>query len=85
MTCLNVISKADFDHRQEIIKESNADSMNLLNHVVDFIRTGTGILDYRIRISHGKTKGTGEGKDIDISGEDLRRYPGLDELLREHL
>ena len=33
--------------------------MNLLNHVVDFIRTGTGMLDYRVRISHGKTKGTG--------------------------
>ena len=29
---------------------------NVLNHVVDFIRTGKGKLDYRVRISHGKKK-----------------------------
>ena len=82
MSCLNIISKADFDDRQEIIKDSTA-SANVLNHVVDFIRTGKGKLDYRVRISHGKKRGTGGGKDIDISGEDLDQYPGLVELLRE--
>ena len=82
MSCLNIISKADFDDRQDIIRESSA-SANVLNHVVDFIRTGEGMLDYRVRISHGKKRGTGGGKDIDISGEDLRQYPGLVEVLHE--
>ena len=31
----------------------------------------------------GRKEGLGEGKDIDISGEDLRQYHGLVELLRE--
>ena len=41
------------------------------------------MFDYRVRISHGKKRGTGGGKDIDISGEDLRQYPGLVEVLHE--
>ena len=76
---LNIISLADFDRRQKIVADNN---WHDINHVVDFIRTDVGRLDYRVRIAHGK-KRQDSGKDIDISGKDLKKYEGLLDLMPE--
>ena len=84
-TCLivNIISKHDFDKRMKTMP-----NIKEINHVIDFIRTGDGPLDYRVRISHGKKRGRGGSrsthfKDIDYEGEELRKYHSLLELLPE--
>jgi hypothetical protein len=76
---LNIISLADFDRRQKIVADNN---WHDINHVVDFIRTGVGRFDYRVRIAHAK-KRQNSGKDIDLSGKDLKKYEGLLDLLPE--
>eukprot|EP00944_MAST-04C_sp_MAST-4C-sp1_P011597 g11597.t1 len=79
-TCviINIISKKDFDSR---IKISNIPE---INHVVDIIRTGTGALDYRVRISHSKKRSLKpDGKDVDIEGQELLQKEHLVELLPE--
>jgi hypothetical protein len=77
-TCLivNIISKTDFDKRIQI------PNIPEINHVIDIIRTGTDILDYRVRISHSKKRSLKpDGKDVDIEGEELLKKKHLVELL----
>jgi hypothetical protein len=65
--------------------------MPSLHHVIDFIRTGDGPMDYRVRLAHGKKRGSGRSggsgsghaKDLDIEGEELEEYPRLLELMPE--
>ena len=78
----NIISERDLNIRQRICENK---ALSDLNHVIDLIRTSNG---YRVRISHGKNAGKHDDsnkmkKNLDVSGEDIRRYPYLLEALPE--
>ena len=75
---LNIISIKDFNERIAI------PNMKLHHYVVDFIRTGAGPIDYRVRVMHGKKRFHNNGltvSDIDYACEDLKQYDGLLEAL----
>ncbi len=82
---VNIISRRDFEKRMRVR------NMPSLHHVIDFIRTGDGPMDYRVRLAHGKKRGSGRSggsgsghaKDLDIEGEELEEYPRLLELMPE--